>query len=344
MRILHFFLKKVLPWLVAVGIFAYLFNKYPPASIWNSLKTINILVFCMVATGYVIIMFFIDTFSIARILNHFGHPVSYMETLPARGVTYLIMVINYAASQIGFAFYQNRRHGMPISEMLGIFGIIIVIDLCILATLAFITTFFTSWPFEMAGMNIGHFVRIFTVAAYVGLFVNLLFWRGTFGKVGFLERLRKKDFFSILSRAGIGDYLSVALSRLPVHVFIMVGMYFAVMSFNAAIPFVGILANIPLVFFIGALPISPGGLGTTNVVLVELFKPLVTAPAITSGLITAGDLLFSFSLTWVFANYLLKALIGAICLKFVSKDLFKPTGPVEEKIFIPDVTHLADDL
>jgi uncharacterized membrane protein YbhN (UPF0104 family) len=267
-----------------------------------------------------------------------------MELLPARGLTYLIMVVNYAASQLAFAFYQNRKHKLPISEMLGIFGIIVVIDLFILATLAFLTTFFTVWPFNIGGMNIGTFVRIFTLVAYLCFAFNLIFWRAKFIKIGFLERLRKRDFFSVLSRATLVDYLSVFVYRLPVHIFIMVGMYFAIKPFHASVPFTSILANIPLIFFIGALPISPGGLGTTNAALVELFKPFVQSDLITAGIVSAGDLLMSFSLAWMFANYAMKALTGAICLKFVSKDLFKPVEKIDKNFIIPDATHLSNDL
>lgn len=338
---LRTFFKKVFPWLVAVLIFAYLFNKYPPSSVWNSLKLINIPYFCTVALLYVFLMYLLDTYVITRIFRHFGHEALFKEQVPARGLTYLIMIINYAASQAAYALYQNKRHGTPMSETFGIFGIIVVLDLMILATLAFITTFFTTWPFEVAGMNIGTFVRIFTIVAYVGLLFNIMFWKGSLGKIGFLEKFRTKDFFSVLSRSGIKDYLVVGLLRLPVHVFIMVGMYLAVKPFNVSIPFLKVLANIPLVFFIGALPISPGGLGTSNMAMVELFKPYLTSPFITAGVATAGELLFSFSLVWMFVNYLIKALIGVVCLKFVSKDLFKGA---KEEVSIPDVSQIAGDI
>jgi len=111
----------------------------------------------------------------------------------------------------------------------------------------------------------------------------------------------------------------------------MVGMYLALFTFNARVPFLKVLANIPLVFFIGALPITPGGLGTSNAALVTLFEPFVTGPAIASGAVAAGDLIFSFSLIWLFANYAMKALTGVICLKLVSKDLFKATPEVPEE-------------
>lgn len=343
---LRTFFKKIIPWAVAIAIFAWLFNKYPPQNIWNSLKLVNISAFVAVALSYFVIMFLIDTFSINGILKHFGHQSSFREVLPARGLTYLIMVMNYAASQAAFAVYENRKHGVPISEMLGIFGIIIVTDLIILVNLAFVTTFFVTWPFSVGSFNIGDFVRIITLCTWAGFVLNWMFWRGTFGKISFLEKLRTKSFFQVLSRAKLGDYFSVIFYRLPVHVFIMLGMYVAVRPFHLDLPFSTILSNIPLVFFIGALPISPGGIGTSNMALVELFKPHVVSPLVTGGLVTAGELLMSFSLVWMFANYVMKALTGVICLQFVSKDLFKPTKEEEKEceVAVPDAAHLGDDL
>lgn len=341
---LRTFFKKIFPWAVAAGIFYYLFDKYPPQNIWNSMKLMDIPLFCVTAVLYFVLMYILDTFVISRILRHFGHESSFMELLPARGLTYLIMVINYAASQAAFALYQNKKHGTPVSEMFGIFGIIVVLDLYILVTLAFITTFFATWPFTVGSMNISDFVRTFTLLAYAGFFLNWLFWRGTFGNVRFLERLRTRSFFRVLSRAGLKDYLAVGLYRLPVHIFIMCGMYLAIKPFHATVPFVNVLSNIPLIFFIGALPISPGGIGASNAALVELLKPFVTSPNIIAGTVSAGDLLFSFSLVWMFANYLMKALTGVICLRFVSKDLFR-AAPKEGSVpSVPDATTLAGDL
>lgn len=290
----------------------------------------DIPLFCGIAVGYFLLMFLLDTFSISRVLHVFGHKGTVKELLPARGLTYLLMIVNYAAGQAAFAFYEYRKHKVPISEMLGIFGIIVVADLYILVTLAFITTFFTTWPFEMGGMNVAEFVRIFAAAAF-GFFAAMMILRKFFVNSSIYAKVQKNKFLNLMASTKLIDYLKVGFFRLPVHVFIMCGMYVAFRAFHADISFVKILSNIPLIFFIGALPITPGGLGTSNAALVELLKPFITSPMITSGAVSAGDLLFSFSLVWMFANYLLKALTGVVCLKFVSKDLFKPTDDEAEK-------------
>ena len=343
MKQLRTIFKKVLPWLAAVAIFAWLFHLYPPQTILNSLKFMDIPRFCAVAVGYVLVMFVIDTFSISRVLALFGHREGVRELLPARGATYLLMIVNYAAGQAAFAFYQYRKHGIPISKMLGIFGIVVVVDLYLLVTIAFVATFFTTWPFTVAGMQIGDFVRIFAVAAWAG-FAALVLVANRCANLSFVRRLRRVRLVDLIATTTLGRYLTVGLCRLPVHVFIMGGMYVAIRAFGLEIAFGKVLANIPIIFFIGSLPITPGGLGTGNAALVELFKPFVSSPAIAAGAVGAGELLFSFSLIWVFANYLMKAVIGVVCLKLVSRDLFRPTPGITEPMAEAEAVHTGGNL
>lgn len=340
---LRTFLKKFFPWVVAAGILAYLFHLYPPQKIYNTLIYMNVPTFCCVAVGYVILMYLIDTFSISRVLGHFGHEVTMRELLPARGSTYLLMIVNYAAGQAAFAFYQYRKRGLPIATMLGIFGIIVVADLFLLVLLAFITTFFTTWPFEIAGMNLRTFVRIFAVAVFGGfaLLVLIMNHCATFDCV---KKLRANRFIDLITTTRLTSHIKVALFRLPVHVFIMGGMFVALRAFGIDVAFIKVISNIPIVFFIGSLPITPGGLGTSNAALVELFRPFISAPAISSGQVSAGDLLFSFSLAWIFANYLMKAAIGLFCMRFVSRDLFAPTSDVSEATAEAEAAHIGGNI
>lgn len=336
-------IKKIAPWLIAVAVFIWLFRKYPPAQIYNSLKLMNVAFFCASAVIYFLAMYVVDTWAIARVLRRFGHESSVMELLPARGATYLVMIINYAASQAAFAYYQYRKHGLPLREMMGIFGIIVVTDLYLLLLLAFVSSFFTTWPFAIAGVPIGTFLKWLAGAAFLLFILNLAFWRSRLN-IPIVSKIRDSSFFSVLKNASALDYISVALHRLPVHGFIMLGMYIVIVNtFHIHLPFIKILANIPIIFFIGAIPLTPSGIGTSNLALVELLKPYIESPSITQGIVSAGDLLFAFSLMWMFANYLLKALTGIVCLKLASKDLFKPIEG-KEKTAIPDVTHLADSL
>ncbi|MBI5298704.1 MAG: flippase-like domain-containing protein, partial [Deltaproteobacteria bacterium] len=134
--------------------------------------------------------------------------------------------------------------------------------------------------------------------------------------------IRKKDIFRIFKEARFTDYIRLAVLRIPIHISLIISMYVVLKTFGVLVPFVKILGNIPLAILIGTIPITPGGLGTTNAALVELLNPYLKGPLFDSGTITPSELLFAASLLWMFANYLFKTLVGAFCLRHVSKSLF----------------------
>lgn len=315
-------LKKVVPWVVAVLIFVYLFNKYKPSQIYQSLKYVNVLYFFGLAAIYFIFMYLVDCKTVSMILTRFGYPIPTRDVLPGRGVTYLIMTINYPAAQAAFAYYLRRTHKVPIFEGLGVFFFVAFIDLYILMAVAFVGTFFQEAI--VRGVDVGSYVRWLVVIGYVGFVLNLLFWR----RFKFFRWLRNKKLFHVFKEALVKDYLKTAVYRLPIHVAIIFFLYAAISTFNAHLPFATVMSTIPIVFLIGTIPITPGGLGTTNVAMVELLSPYITSPIIDQGIVTAQEMIFTLTILWMFANYFLKAIFGAAWLMKVSTKLFRPVEEV----------------
>ena len=90
-KILHK-LKILIPWFVAVAIFYYLFKIYPPEKIWHALKFVKLQYFIPFAVGYFAFLFYSDVFSLQFVLNRFDRKISMKNLIPARAVTYLLMV------------------------------------------------------------------------------------------------------------------------------------------------------------------------------------------------------------------------------------------------------------
>ncbi len=331
------YLKHIVPWLVAAGIFVYLFHLYPPSKVWEALKYVNIPAFAAFSLAYFFFIFLVYSWVMTKVITKFSHAVRFGDIFAARGATYLIMVLNYPASQAAFAYYLKRRYNIPIFQALGIFFFIIVIDLLWIITLALAGSLFQEY--DIAGVDLGHIVRTVALIAYAALFLWLAFWRrwperliGRHIRVPLLEKLRKKKVFHIFDRATVKDYVVTALQRTPIHFTIIISMYVVLRTFDAYIPFTKILGNIPIVFLIGTLPITPGGLGTTNALMVELLNKYLTGPIFQNGKITPQEILFTASLLWMFANYLLKVVVGFFFLRKVSRDLFRPTEEVPEEV------------
>ncbi len=342
-------LKTVGPWIVAAAIFAYLFHLYPPRQVWKSLNYVNILPFALFCIAYFFVIYLVDAAVTRYVIGRFTRRVPFKDVLIARGMTYLVMIVSYPASQAAFAYYFKRRFRIPIFEILSTFLFIMFIDLWWIVTLAFVGSFFQEYA--IGGVDLSRMVFHVALAVYVTYFVWLAFWRRwpddrlwNFVTPRFIEKQRRRKIFHLFESARLADYVRVALMRIPIHVTIIISIYVVIRTFRCDIPFTQILGNIPLVFLVGTLPITPGGLGTTNALMVELLKKHLTGDVFNNGLVTPAALLFSASLLWIFGNYLLKILTGTAFMGFVPRKLFEPTPEEPEECVEKEAVHIGGNL
>lgn len=332
-------IKKILPWGVAAAIFSYLFYIYPPHKIWEALQYVNLTIFIPFAFAYFLFIYTSDIFAITRVLKRFGYKVPMREILPARGATYLLMVLNYGAAQAGFAYYLKKKKGIPIWEALSIFFFIVVIDLYWVLTLAFFGSFFQDY--EIQGIPLKTVIWFLTAVAFGVMALNISFWRGGLAKkIGgkkskFVQWMYQKDLFKIFKEASLADYLKTAVLRTPIHISLIFSSYILIKTFGVDCPFLPILGSFPVVMLVGSVPITPGGLGTSNATMVELLSPHLSGPIFDQGIVSPQELLLAASLLWMFTNYSLKTLLGAICLKKVSKDLPRHPSRVAPELLTP---------
>lgn len=321
-RTIHI-LKLVGPWVIGIGIIAYLFQLYPMGTVLAAAKNVNLLGFLAFACFYFFFTYLVDTWVFAKVLTRFHHPSTFKELLPARAATYLIMNLNYGAGQGAFAYYLKRTKKVAIFEVLGIIAFIALIDLYILMALAVVGSFFQD--FQIHGVHLGPIIRAAGGVAVLALVAHLIYWRYFSAKPWRATAwLREKKLFRIFHEAHLRDYLVTALMRMPIHACIISSMYVVLLTFNAHVPLITIVGATPIAFILGVLPISPSGLGVTNGALVELLQQHITSPLITQGLVTGAAIILAGSLLWIFINLLLKSLTGAFFLRSVSKDLFAP--------------------
>ena len=342
-------LKHIIPWIIAALIFVYLFHIYPPSKVAESLTYVNLWYFTLFSVVYFGFIYLVDAWVMTKVLERFSYKVKFKDIAMARGVTYLIMILNYPASQAAFAYYLKRRYHIPIFEALGIFLFIMFIDLMWIITLALAGSFFQDYT--LGGVDLGHMVRVLAVGAYIFTFLWLAFWgrwaEKIFGsgiRINFVERIRKRRALHIFEKAKLKDYVQVAFMRIPIHFTIIISMYILLKTFNVSVPFTKVLGNVPIVFLIGTLPITPGGLGTTNAAMVELLHKYLTGPIFASGQITPQELLLAATLLWMFANYILKAITGTFYLKRVSKKWFAPTKDEPEEKVEKEAAHIGGNI
>lgn len=324
-KILHW-TKHLLPWLVALGLFVYLFYKIPPAQVWQGLQFVNPWAFIGFAIFYFLLILALDNESLARVLSRFESPVSFRELLPARCVSYLLSIVNYNAGQAGLALYFKKTRGLSFFKTLGVILFIAVTDLYWVIALAFASSFFIQ--LQGHGHTVQQWVQRVGYVAMAGLLLHSLFWSGWLERwvprrihFGFFDWVRGRHLFQPFHHATFADYVKIALYRLPIHLTIIFSMGMVLHLFQVSIPWMEVIATFPIIFLLGAIPLTPGGLGATQLATVELLKDRISSPLISSGKVGAEELLLAMSLAWVFANYLLKALAGLVFLRATKKKI-----------------------
>ncbi len=322
------FIKKFLPWLIALLLFVYLFYQNPPAQVWKAFGYVRLWIFVPYTIAYFLGILFLDSYSLAKVLSKFCIPISLREILPARSVSYLLSLVNYNAGQVALALYLKRSKQASFFKALGSLLFVLLIDLYWVTTFAFIGSFFI--PLNLGPIHVNSWVQKISFLLFLGFFLHLSFWRSWFSRLfkfhvrfRFSDWIRGKHLFQTFHEARSLDYLHIAFLRLPMHLMIIASLYVAIVSFQASVSFFTVITTVPVILMIGVVPLTPGGLGTVQAATVEFLKNEITSSLFVSGDITPEQLLFAISLAWMFANYLLKSLWGLFYMKRMQADLFK---------------------
>lgn len=322
------FIKALFPWLVAAGLFFYLFNKFPPRQVLASLQHVSLPWFLGFGLAYFLTILLLDNWVLSRVLSRFAAPVSFRELLPARCVSYLLALVNYNAGQAGMAVYLKRTRGLSFFKTLGCIFFVTVVDLYWVIAMAFAGSFLMD--IHLQGFQLQDWVRRVAGIALIAFVLHLAFWRGWFGKIvpaklhfGVGDWLRGKHLFQPFHHATVADYFKIALARFPIHAAIVSSLWFLIRFAGGTVSFRDVVATVPIVLLIGTIPLTPGGLGATQLALVELLKDHVVPPPAAHGSVGPAELLLAISLAWMILNYLLKAIAGLIFLRGGSRELFK---------------------
>jgi hypothetical protein len=84
------------------------------------------------------------------------------------------------------------------------------------------------------------------------------------------ERLRRLPALEVLFEAGLVGNLRALAYRLPHTLVLFAGMWAPFALFQVRIPWTDALARIPPLMLVGALPLTPQGLGTRDALAVQL--------------------------------------------------------------------------
>src|SRR5262245_59833634 len=110
------FLRRVVPWMVAAGMLAWLFHVVPAAELAAAVRRAPLGLFAGLVVVYVIAVLLTDSFATWATFR-WSLPeagLTLREALEVRGASYILAILHYGAGQGGLAYFVSRAHKVPL--------------------------------------------------------------------------------------------------------------------------------------------------------------------------------------------------------------------------------------
>lgn len=259
--------RRVPAVLLTVGIFAVILWRIPFEALTAALAGADYTRFLLLMVPNTVFYFCWDTLVLALVIRWFHGPVRYFDLLPARAASYVVALFNTNAARGALAAYLTRQLGAPFLQ-LGSTVIFLVLTeythLVAWATLG-IVQIRDQVGRDLVWVPVGVALFWLMFLAYARLHVTpsrLVRW---------LLAPRDWSLFRTFRVAPVRRYGEIVLVRAPMFFVSLCLHYYAAPSFGIDIPFAQMLAFLPVIFMIAALPVTVAHLGTTQAAWIYFF-------------------------------------------------------------------------
>jgi hypothetical protein len=231
-----------------------------------------------------------DTLVLAVVMRWFHGPIRYRDLLPVRAVAYVVTLVNPDLAEGATAVYLMRQSGAAFWEIAGTVVFLSWLELTHLSiwATAGMLAFPAGMPRELWMVPAGFAIfwtlfllyarRDFAPWRPIVTAVRRAFppWRAL-GLAG-MRPVREWRVFQTFRQARPREYALVILLKAPMFFFSLVIHYWAAQAFGFHIPLLTLLAFLPIVFMLSALPITVAHLGTTQAAWIFFFHAYAPAP------------------------------------------------------------------
>jgi len=251
------------PVALTVVIFLLIFWRIPFGAFWHALARAQWLPFLALMGSFALGFFLLDTFVLRTLLRWFHGPLPYRELLPVRAVTYLVSILNTQLAQGALALYMHRRFRTPLAQITSTVLLLILLEttnLILFATLG-VLAFPGGAPLLLLALPL--------VLVTIWLLLMSLA-RGKLGVLG--QRLSGSALLSTFRRARLRQCAVILGLKGSVFCLALLVHSQALVFFGIEIPLGRLVACLPVIFLVGALPITVAHLGTSQAAWVFFFS------------------------------------------------------------------------
>lgn len=287
-------LKKLAPWAIAVGILYYVFADASIAAAWAAARDARLELFLPAMLGAVLLWFLIDSTAFSFLFTRYNAFLSGAEARSLRGVTYLLTPINWNLGTAAVILHLRTSKQIGALDSTSTMMFYQMIDGMLLAGYVLIgVLLLPDSPETRSLRNVALAFECFQAFSLIALMGTRPSWR-------WLGRMRSRGLFRSLRMATLGDLGTLLLLK-ALYFAAWIGIYWlGCHSFGIELPLRLAIAATPAILLVGALPVTPAGLGTQQAAMLYFFSPYGGEAAI-----------LAFGLTFPVALILFRCLIGA---------------------------------
>jgi uncharacterized membrane protein YbhN (UPF0104 family) len=259
--------RTIVPFVVSALLLAYVFDRIDIRMALDFLTLDVVLRFCLPLVLFGVVTLAIEAQCLHRVVAEnaaYASPLNRATAARIKAASYLLGVLNYALGAAGLSVLLRRRNQASIAVAAGMVVLISLFDIG--SVLVWVVAGGTLLQTETAGLRLGLFGGL--IGAIVAGFVFLR----TEISMGPLEVVRELPILRAPRSAPIRLLVEIGLLRL-----LFVGCFVALVralfwAFGIPVDVTTLAFNVGIMLVVSALPVAAGGLGTGQIVFVELFS------------------------------------------------------------------------
>src|SRR5438046_2717919 len=292
--------------LLTAAILALILRRVPLAVLWSALHEADYGLFLALMIPNTLFYFAWDTLVLTIVIRWFHGAVAYRDLLPVRAASYVVGFFNTNLGRGAMAAYLCRRLDAPFLELGStvIFLVLTEYTQLVLWSMLGLVGFRAEVTRSLAGVAVA--VAIFWAVFFLYSKLHVTPARA----IRWLAAPREWSLFRTFRLATAARYGQIVVLRAPMFFVSLCLHYYAAHAFGIRIPFAQMLAFLPVIFMLAALPITVAHLGTTQAAWVFFFGQYAAAPQL---------LAFSLAAHLVFAST--RAILGVAWLPSAYFDL-----------------------
>jgi len=249
-------------------------------ALWAALQSAELVRYGIASAVFVGVWLAFDAYILGWLFGRLGAAIPWHEMVRLRGATYLLLALSLHVANAAMIGLVQQRSGVSLARAAASMLVMYAGDLTALCGVSLLASLGVSSPLVsalrpvLAGLTLG----------LLGLFAVGLIMR---------RRLAGRPFFGVVADLGALDVAALIGLRAAFYGTFVAFAWVTLPALQIDLPLHEIAARMPVVMGIGALPITPAGLGTTQAAMLALFGELadpshVLAYALLYGLTLVG--------------------------------------------------------